>query len=347
MTSHLMESENSRMAQAEGKSERGRLLEVKDLNVTAGPLELVTSVDFQLRRGERLGLVGETGSGKSLTCRAVMGALERKGLSATGSVTFDGVDMARMAPAAKRKLLGREIGFVPQSSLNSLNPVMRVGRQLAEAVEHLGCPRRDVDARVRELLAAVELRDVERVLRAYPHQLSGGMRQRVMIALGIAGRPQLLVADEPTTALDVTVQRRLLTLLVELCDAEGMALLLVTHDLGVVQEVCDSVLVMYAGQAMESGPVKEVFARPSHPYTRALLAARPSSASAAGAGARLLGLPGRPPAPGTWDVGCRFAPRCELRVDACTAGSIDLRAEDDGHLLRCVHASGEGRSRHA
>ncbi len=308
------------------------LVTADDLSVHTADHCLVSSVSFRLRPGERLGIVGETGSGKSVTCRALVGGLARKGLRAEGALTFDGHDLLRTGPADWRELRRGSIGFVPQSSLSSLDPVMRVDRQLAETVRALGVARRDAADRVAELLDLVRLPDPAKVGKSYPHQLSGGMRQRVVIALGIAGNPRLLVADEPTTALDVSVQRGILQLLTSLCATRGMALVLVTHDLGVVADVCDSVLVMYAGEQVETGPVGPVFDAPLHPYSDALLRARPSGQAKA---ERLLGLPGQPPHPAEWPDGCRFAPRCDRAADACRAAPPAPRGHGD-RVARCI-----------
>lgn len=317
----------------------GVLLSARELVITAGNLPIVDSVSFTVAPGERLGIVGETGSGKSITCRAVLGALRRKGMTASGELRYRHKDLLALDDRSWRQIRGREIGFIPQSSLNSLNPVMRVGQQLIETVRLFGVAKSDAHQRAEELMAAVQMPDPKGVLAKYPHELSGGMRQRVMIALGIAGQPRLLVADEPTTALDVTVQRRLLELLTGLCESTGMALILVTHDLGVVSDVCDSVLVMYAGQSMETGSTGTLFGRSRHPYTAALMQARPSMADTADF--RLRGLPGRPPAVGAWPSGCRFADRCQFSTDRCTRELPAIVEVESGHHVRCV-LPGEG-----
>jgi oligopeptide/dipeptide ABC transporter ATP-binding protein len=318
-------------------TEAGRevLLRARDLVIRTASAPIVDSVSFTVSPGERLGIVGETGSGKSITCRAVLGALERKGMTAAGELRYRDMDLLSLGARQWRQIRGREIGFIPQSSLNSLNPVMRVGQQLIETVRLFGVSNKDAPVRAEELMAAVQMPDPKGVLAKYPHELSGGMRQRVMIALGIAGEPRLLVADEPTTALDVTVQRRLLELISGLCASTGMALILVTHDLGIVSDVCDSVMVMYAGQSMETGSTQTLFRRSRHPYTAALMQARPSMVDV---DARLRGLPGRPPAVGAWPDGCRFADRCALVIEPCRTQPPPIDEVQPGHHVRCIRA---------
>jgi len=314
------------------------LLTVDGLAVTIGDREVISDVDFQLRRGECLGLVGETGSGKSVTCRALTGLLERIGGRVTrGRLIFDGADLASVPERRWRDLRGRRIGFIPQSSLSGLNPVMTVGRQLMETI---GLLRGGADKRMEalELLEQVQMPHPRESFDSYPHELSGGMRQRVMIALGIAGRPDVLVADEPTTALDVTVQREILDLLSDLQEQSQMGLILVTHDLGVVSAVSDRVAIMYAGATVEAGATADVLEQPAHPYTRALLAARPSLL---GVGHRLNAIPGHPPDPREWPPGCRFTPRCPLAVAECSASFPSVGVLEKGQRVRCIR-SGEG-----
>jgi oligopeptide/dipeptide ABC transporter ATP-binding protein len=309
------------------------LLEVRDLAISIGGRELVSSVEFSLGAGECVGVVGETGSGKTLSCRAITGTLQRVGGTVTrGSVTFDGVDLARASGRTWRALRGRRIALMPQSSLSGLDPVMRVGAQLIETVRHLdGCdrPRR----RAFELLEQVQLTDPERVFASFPHQLSGGMRQRVMIALAIAGNPDLLVADEPTTALDVTVQRGILDLLAALRSETGMSLILVTHDLAVVEAMSHRIAVVYAGVTVEKGRTARVLEHSTHPYTRALLVARPSALAQGG---RLQGIPGAPPSAEHWPSGCRFAPRCDHALAVCELRQPPLEPSGDDRASACV-----------
>lgn len=289
------------------------LLHASNLAIEIDDRELVSSVDLRLDKGRTLGIVGETGSGKSLTCRAFAGSLSNiGGRISRGTVTLGDRDLTK--PGAHDGLYGRLVSLVPQNSLSALNPLMRIGTHLIETIRALDAgggvgPR----ARARELLDRVGLHDPERVMRQYPHQLSGGMRQRVMIALAIAGRPELLIADEPTTALDVSVQKEIIELLGRLTREENMAMILVSHDLGVVAAATQSVAVMYAGMVAEHGPTETVLAHPRHPYTRALLAARPTI----GRTGRLVGIPGAAASPDAWGNGCRFAPRCRYAQDAC------------------------------
>lgn len=290
------------------------LLSVEGLAVDIGRERPLVDVALDVRPGEAVGLVGETGSGKSLTCKAIIGMLPRpRGRVVAGRIEFDGRDIGGLSTKQWAQVRGREIGYVPQASLGSLDPVMKVGPQLVESIRIL---TPDVEPRQRalELLSQVQMPNPIEVLRQYPHELSGGMRQRVMIALALVGEPRLLLADEPTTALDVTVQKGILDLLSGLCANTGMALVLVTHDLAVVRTVCQSVAVMYGGRTVERGPVEALDARPSHPYTQSLLEADLSHARR---GHMLKTLPvdngGRRPA----DSACQFAPRCPEHEASC------------------------------
>lgn len=301
------------------------LLTVSGLGVEIGGLPVLSDVSLSLPADGVLGLVGETGSGKSLTCRALVGLLGRiGGRVVAGSATYDGQPLHTLDEAGWARVRGREIGFVPQASLNALDPVMTVGAQLREAVARLD-PAADRRARSVELLDMVRMPHPGDVLDRYPHQLSGGMRQRVMIALALAGRPRLLLADEPTTALDVTVQAAILEVFADLRRNAGMALLLVTHDLGVVADVTDEVAVMYGGTVVERGVTSAVLAAPSHPYTSALLGARPSARRE---GERLTTIAGVPAVPGAWPTGCRFSPRCPHAREVCEQERPSLLLHD-------------------
>jgi oligopeptide/dipeptide ABC transporter ATP-binding protein len=308
------------------------LLELRGVSVEIRGIKALHDVTLDLDRGECLGLVGETGCGKSLTCRVLTGTLGRIAAHlVAGTARFGSTDLAHLDQRAWRAVRGRQIGFVPQSSLSSLDPVMRIGEQLREAVAVLN-PSANASKQAQELVERVKLRDPKRVLRAYPHELSGGMRQRVMIALALAGNPPLLVADEPTTALDVTVQRGILDLLDAFRQESGMAVLLVTHDLAVVRSRADRIAVMYAGSVVERGPVTDVFAKPAHPYTRALLGARPLVAER---GSRLTAIAGAPPALDQHPPGCPFAPRCSFAEAACEEAFPLTEQVDGDHLVRC------------
>ena len=294
------------------------LLEVEGLTVEfpsqKGPLRAVDGVTLQVARGETLGLVGESGSGKSMTALAVIGLVPAPGRVAAGSVRFNGALVTGMRERELRRIRGAGIGFVFQEPMTALNPVFTIGAQLVETLEVHGVARgKAAWQRAEELFDAVRLPEPHKRLRDYPHQLSGGQRQRALIAMALACNPALLVADEPTTALDVTVQAEILDLLREMKDRFGLALLLITHDLGVVAETADRVAVMYAGRIVEQSPVRDLFADPLHPYTRGLLKSMPGQEP----GRLLHAIPGVVPALGSLPPGCTFAPRCPARFEPC------------------------------
>ena len=281
---------------------------------TKGPLRAVDDVSFQVSKGETLGLVGESGSGKSMSALAVIGLVPPPGRVVGGAVRFDGRDLTQLGERDMRRVRGAAVGFVFQEPMTALNPVFTIGSQLVETLEaHDVATGRDALRRAAELLEAVRLPDPERRLRDYPHQLSGGQRQRALIAMALACNPALLIADEPTTALDVTVQAEILDLLREMKSRFGLALLLITHDLGVVAETADRVAVMYAGRIVEQSPVADLFANPLHPYTRGLLGSMPGREK----GRRLNAIPGVVPPLGALPPGCTFAPRCPDRFEPC------------------------------
>ena len=313
------------------------LLRVRDMSVAFNGLEVVSRVGFDVAAGSALGIVGESGCGKTVTASAVLGSLGPESRT-TGSVVFDGQELVGASRAVRAAIRGRGIAYISQDPMVALDPSFTVASQLGELVgrhdKTRGARRR---ARVLELLAQVGLPDPADVARRYPHQLSGGMAQRVSIACALAGRPRLLIADEPTTALDVTIQGEILGLLRRLQQETGMAIVIITHDLGVVADLCDRVAVMYAGQVVETAEVEDLFAGPSHPYTQALLASNPIVADA---GTRLRSIPGTVPSPAEWPDGCRFADRCPLRVDACTTGPVrlELLPPSPDHAARCIRA---------
>jgi oligopeptide/dipeptide ABC transporter ATP-binding protein len=299
-------------------NEQPPLLSLQRLTVSAsrpaGATTLIDGIDLELGAGETLGLVGESGCGKTTTLRAILGLLAPGVELVSGSIIFDGQDLAGAAPRQLNAIRGGQIGVVWQEPLSALDPVMRVGEQIAEAVRaHSDADRHAARERSLELMRLVELPNVERTYRAYPHELSGGQRQRVVIGAAIAANPRLLLADEPTTALDVTVQDQVLALLARLRDEFGLALLLVTHDLAVVDQTCERVAVMYAGRIVEEGAVAAVFDKPRHHYTAGLLRAVPDIQHP---GTLPTGIPGAPPA-ATVERGCAFAPRCPRADQLC------------------------------
>ena len=313
------------------------LLEVRDLrtyfHTEDGVARAVDGVSLEVERGEVLGVVGESGCGKSVTSLSIMGLVEAPGRIEDGSrIRFGGRELTGLSEKELRAIRGNDIAMIFQEPMTSLNPVYPVGDQVGEALRlHRGLSKKEARARAVELLRLVGIPVPERRVDEYPHQLSGGMRQRVMIAMALANEPDLLIADEPTTALDVTIQAQILELLLELRDRLGMGMVLVTHDLGVVAEVADRVVVMYAGQVVEEGPVEALFDRPAHPYTRGLLAAIPRPDQKAG---RLAVIPGTVPAPTHWPDGCRFRPRCPYAWDRCHEQPALLDA-GPGQRARC------------
>jgi peptide/nickel transport system ATP-binding protein len=313
------------------------LLDVRDLRVAfpgaTSPIHPVDGVSFTLARGETLALVGESGCGKSLTALALLQLVPRPGRIAGGSVRLGDLDVTALTGEALRAVRGRRIGMVFQDPLTSLNPVLRVGDQVAEGlVAHGMATKGDAARRAVALLKEVGVADAEERARSYPHQLSGGMRQRVGIAIALAAEPEVLIADEPTTALDVTVQAQILELIDGLCQRRGMAVLLITHDLGVVAGRADRVAVMYAGQVVEQAATRDLFARPSHPYTRGLLASVPRIAGGQG---RLTPILGTVPPPALWPPACRFEPRCTERFGKCAAELPPLLPAGSAHDARC------------
>ena len=315
------------------------LLSVSNLRVVFGspPVELpaVDDVGFNLAEGEVLGIVGESGSGKSVTALSIMGLLPKPPARVTaGSIKFQGEDLLALGEREMQRVRGPGIGMVFQEPMTSLNPVFPIGDQLMETVRvHERVGKGAQRERAIAMLAKVGIAEPERRLRDYPHQLSGGMRQRVMIAMALACSPKLLIADEPTTALDVTIQQQILELLLDLRAELGMAIIIITHNMGVVAEMADRVIVMYAGRIIERAPIAELFERPAHPYTRGLLESIPTLADERD---RLLTIPGTLPNPAALPPGCRFEPRCQWRIAACSAAVPPLMALRGDHESACI-----------
>ncbi len=315
------------------------LLEVGGLTVTFGtedgPVLAVDKADFEVAQGEVLALVGESGCGKSVTALALTGLLPPNA-RVTGTVTLDGAELSAMPESRLRNVRGRDVAYIFQEPMTSLNPVLTVGRQIGEVLRrHQRMRGRAVTRRAAELLELVGIPLAQRRLGEYPHQLSGGMRQRVMIAMAVACRPRIIVADEPTTALDVTIQAGILDVLRHLRDEIGTAILLITHDLGVVADIADRVVVMYAGRVVEQANVDSLFARPSHPYTRGLLDAVPNPARHADGGLREI--PGRVPVLRQPSNACTFADRCTHADELCRTQRPLLEPWPGGHPVRCWH----------
>jgi peptide/nickel transport system ATP-binding protein len=322
---------------------RAPLLEVHDLEVVfrrrdRRDVRAVDGVSFSVHAGETVGIVGESGSGKSITSLAVMGLLPDRGCHVSGTIRFDGADLRTLSNDQMRDIRGRDIAMVFQDPMSSLNPVVTIGKQVAEVLErHRGMGKQDARTEAAGLLAQVGIPDPDRRLSEYPHQLSGGMRQRAMIAMALACRPRLLIADEPTTALDVTIQAQILELLKQLVTDAGTALIMITHDLGVVAGLCDRVHVMYSGRIVEAADRHPLFAEPRHPYTGGLLASIPRLDSERGA--PLTPIPGSPTDTLPWASGCAFAPRCVNVQDDCLASAPALEPLPihGGRELRCYH----------
>ncbi len=320
------------------------LLSVRNLQVefasSAGVARALDGVSFDVRTGETLAILGESGSGKSVTAQAIMALLPRPvGSIVGGEILYNGVDLVSQSIADVRKLCATEIAMIFQDPLSSLNPVFRIGYQVAEPFRRrLGLARTEAWAKALELLKRVGIPDAERRIRDFPHQFSGGQRQRIMIAMAIALGPTLLIADEPTTALDVTVQAQIMKLLTDLQAEKGMAVILISHDLSVVASVAERVAIMYAGRIVETGSTREVYDHPAHPYTRGLLDSIPSTTSV---GQRLTPVEGAPPNLLTPPIGCAFHPRCPFAIDACLEEAPRLRQPvgwGGGHMAACIRA---------
>ncbi|HEY7601925.1 MAG TPA: ABC transporter ATP-binding protein [Methylomirabilota bacterium] len=318
-----------------------RLLEIKGLKThfftEEGVVRAVDGIDLHIDKGETLGVVGESGCGKTVTALSVMKLIPMPpGKIVEGQMLYEGRDLVTMPPAQMRKIRGKEISMVFQEPMTSLNPVFTIGEQIAEAVRlHEGLGRRAAMDKTVEMLKIVHIPNPERRVKEYPHQLSGGMRQRVMIAMALSCNPKLLIADEPTTALDVTIQAQILELLNELKAKLGMAVLLITHDMGVIAETAQRVMVMYAGKVVEEAPVKELFKEPLHPYTQGLLRSIPRIDTAATHKQRLEAIPGVVPSLLNLPQGCRFAPRCQYVKPMYTEKEPPLKEVKRGHKVAC------------
>jgi oligopeptide transport system ATP-binding protein len=317
------------------------LLTVTDLRTSFhtrnGVYRAVDGVSFSVERGETLGIVGESGSGKSVTCYSVMGLIPQPpGRIESGSAVFDGIDLLRCSPKQARSVRGKRVSMIFQDPMTSLNPYLKVSEQVIEPLLiHEGIPRREALRRALEMMEAVGINDAARRIHFHPHEFSGGMRQRVMIAMALVTRPELLIADEPTTALDVTVQAQILELIRKEQRELGMAVIFVTHDLGVVAGLCDKVQVMYGGRIMETADTRTLFSSPLHPYTRALQRSIPGSQPK---GSDLFTIPGAPPDVSKPIAGCAFAPRCGFVAEKCTASRPGLVEVSPGHAHACVRA---------
>lgn len=316
------------------------VLSVRNLAVAipmrSGLTTVVDDVTFHIDAGERVGIIGESGCGKTVTALSILGLAPGNGTITAGQILFRGQDLASMTQHQLESVRGRSIGFVSQEPTASLDPTFRVGAQLAEAIRfHTGASRAAARVQAVDMLARVRLPEPENVARRYPHQVSGGMAQRVAIAIALAGNPTLLIADEPTTALDVTVQAGILALLRSLSQERHMSLLIITHDWGVVADICDRAVVMYAGQVVEASEASDMFHTPMHPYTTGL---RDSNPALTPAGRRLPAILGNVPQPGAWPSGCRFEPRCPHASAECRAAPVQLTEPTPGHQARCIKA---------
>jgi oligopeptide/dipeptide ABC transporter ATP-binding protein len=323
------------------------LLEVDNLRTyfktRSGDVHAVDGVSFAVERGKTLGIVGESGCGKSVTALSIMGLLAPTARIETGAIRFEGRELNRLSQRELEDVRGRQIAMIFQDPMTSLNPTLTIGLQLTETMQrHLDVPRDEARKRAIQLLEEVHIPNARQRLDDYPHRYSGGMRQRVMIAIALSCSPKLLIADEPTTALDVTVQAGILDLLEELRDEHEMSMIIITHDMGVVAEAADDIAVMYAGQIVEQASAEELFDHPEHPYTEALLGALPQLEGEGVREGRLTAIPGRPPDLLNPPAACRFGPRCPYAGgDSCTAEEPQLREIRPGHLVRSAHPASE------
>lgn len=321
------------------------LLEVNDLKTyffrEKQPIPAVDGVDFSIKKGETVALVGESGSGKSITSLSIMGLVEGSGGKImSGSIKLEGQDLVTYKEQDLCKIRGNEISMIFQEPMTSLNPVLTIGEQITEVlIYHKKLSKKEAAKKAVELLKLVGFSRAGELMKEYPHRLSGGMRQRVMIAIALSCNPKLLIADEPTTALDVTIQAQVLELMKDLCDKFDTSILLITHDLGVVSEIADRVIVMYCGQVVENATVDELFDEPLHPYTKGLLNSIPVIE---GSIEKLTAIKGNVPTPDNLPAGCRFAPRCPSAVDKCWGAQPDLKTRPDGRSVRCfLYEEGE------
>lgn len=313
------------------------LLDVKDLNLefktSHGRLKALSGISFDVQRGEVFGIVGESGCGKTVTGLSVLRLLPRSATITNGTVSFDGENLLEVPRAEMEQIRGGKIAMIFQDPSSSLNPVFTIGSQMKRVIrQHTDLKDNAATARAAEMLAAVGLPDVKRVMRSYPHQLSGGQQQRVMIAMALSCHPQLLIADEPTTALDVTIQAQILKLLRDLQKRFDVSVILITHNLGVVAQTCDRLAVLYAGRVAEIGTTQDIFNNPQHPYTRGLMNAIPKPGSR---GKKMAAIPGTVPSNPGEVTGCPFAPRCEFAFDRCTQETPSLLNVSDGHQSAC------------
>ncbi len=317
---------------------RKNILEVKNLHTyfytDSGVVKSVDGVDFELKEGSTLGIVGESGSGKSVTSLSIMGLLTgTTGKIAEGEILLEGKDIAHISEEEKRKLRGGQISMIFQEPMTSLNPVMRIGKQLTECIlQHENISKEEAYKKAEDMLRKTGVPRVEHMMKEFPFQLSGGQRQRVMIAMALVCRPKILIADEPTTALDVTIQAQILDLMDDLKKDIGTSILFITHDLGVVAEVCDEVVVMYCGRVVEKADVRSLFAKPSHPYTKGLLGSIPKLGESV---EELEAIPGNVPNPKYMPKGCKFAPRCSRAFAKCEEAEPGFYEVEEGHLCRC------------
>lgn len=321
------------------------LLEVKDLSIDIAGIKPLDAIGFALSQGETLGIVGESGSGKSLTALSIMGLLPLiGGRVERGSIAFDGMELTRLPEPDYRRLRGRRIAFITQNPMTSLDPVIRVGAQIDQVSRlHLGLSPYAAQAHSIEIMERLRIPEAAVTYHNYPHQLSGGMKQRIVIAMALAANPDLIIADEPTTALDVTIQAQIIQILSELVREKGVALILITHDMGVVAQACDRVVVLYAGRVAESNSVAGIFAGPRHPYTKALIGCIPRNAMARGS---LLGIPGLVPSVASYPSGCRFHPRCTRSEGLCQRQVPVLERLASGAEIAC-HVADKREAAHA